>query len=182
MPDATTADIDKAVAAARTAFDEGPWPRMTPVERAAILTKVSEALKAEMEPMAELITTEMGSPGGLGDHGPGLRPHHDLRLLRRAGLDVRSSTRSARASWARCSWPRSRWAWWVPSAPGTSRCSSPPPSSVPSLVAGCTVVFKPAPETPLDALRLAEMFEEAGLPDGRARASSPPAARWASTW
>jgi betaine-aldehyde dehydrogenase len=59
VPDATNADIDRAVAAARTAFDEGPWPRMTPVERAAILTKVSDALKAEMQPMAELITSEM---------------------------------------------------------------------------------------------------------------------------
>ena len=41
VPDGTEADIDKAVAAARTAFDRGPWPRMTPTERAAILVKPS---------------------------------------------------------------------------------------------------------------------------------------------
>ncbi len=62
VPDATEADVDKAVALARDAFDNGPWPRMTPVERAEILTKVSQAIQADMQAFAELITTEMGSP------------------------------------------------------------------------------------------------------------------------
>ena len=66
VPDATEADVNAAVAAARQAFDHGPWPRMTPVERAAIVTKVSEAIKAELDPMAQLISTEMGSPIGWG--------------------------------------------------------------------------------------------------------------------
>src|SRR5262249_42633620 len=62
VPDATEGDIDKAVAAARMAFDRGPWPQTSPQERAAILAKVGEALMAEMTDMAELSTTEMGSP------------------------------------------------------------------------------------------------------------------------
>src|SRR5580692_9702822 len=62
VPDGTEADIDKAVAAARTAFDRGPWPRMTPAERAAILAQVGAQVTAEMNEMAEIITSEMGSP------------------------------------------------------------------------------------------------------------------------
>jgi aldehyde dehydrogenase (NAD+) len=66
VPEATEADVDAAVAAAREAFDNGPWPHMTPAERALVVTKVSEAIKGELEPMAQLISTEMGSPIGWG--------------------------------------------------------------------------------------------------------------------
>src|ERR1700690_2357980 len=62
VPDGTEADIDKAVAAARTAFDRGPWPRMTPAERAAIVATGGAQLMAEMADIAEVITNEMGSP------------------------------------------------------------------------------------------------------------------------
>ena len=62
VPDGTEGDIDKAVAAARTAFDHGPWPRMTPAERADVLAKVAAQIMAEMDDMAAIITQEMGSP------------------------------------------------------------------------------------------------------------------------
>src|SRR5271166_2304544 len=62
VPEAQNADVDRAVAAAREAFDHGPWPRMAPGERGAILTKVAEAIRNDMQGMAELISTEMGSP------------------------------------------------------------------------------------------------------------------------
>jgi len=179
VPDATTTDIDKAVAAARTAFDSGPWPRMAPAERAAILTKVSAALQAEMQPMAELITTEMDRRCH-GGPWPRSSPHHDLRLLRRAGLHLRlrrgppgphgrGPGGQGAGGCGRCHQP-----WNVPLFIAAAKLG-------PALVAGCTVVFKPAPETPLDALRLAELFEEAGLPEVSS-VSCPPAVRWASTW
>ncbi len=129
VPDATEADVDKAVAAAREAFDNGPWPRMAPAERADILTKVSAGHPGRHAGDSPSSSPPRWDHRCLGHDGPGLRPHHDPRLLRRARLDVRSSTRSARASWARCSWPRSRSVWSAPSAPGTCRCSSPRPSS-----------------------------------------------------
>ena len=69
VPDGTEGDIDKAVAAARTAFDHGPWPRMTPAERSDVLAKVGARIMAEMDDMAAIITQEMGSPisfSGLG--------------------------------------------------------------------------------------------------------------------
>jgi len=62
VPDATTADIDRAVSVARDAFDHGPWPHLAPAERAVILAKVADAINAQMGELAELITNEMGSP------------------------------------------------------------------------------------------------------------------------
>jgi betaine-aldehyde dehydrogenase len=62
VPDGTEADIDKAVAAAREAFDNGPWPRMTPSERAGYIKRLSDHIMGEMDDWAKLISTEMGSP------------------------------------------------------------------------------------------------------------------------
>ena len=62
VPEGTTADIDRAVAAARTAFDEGEWPRLSPEERIAAVQRFSDIYAARMMDMAQVITTEMGSP------------------------------------------------------------------------------------------------------------------------
>ena len=62
VPEGTTADIDRAVAAARTAFDEGEWPRMSPEDRIAAVQRFSDIYAARMMDMAQVITTEMGSP------------------------------------------------------------------------------------------------------------------------
>ena len=61
VPDATEADVDRAVAAARRAFDEGPWPRMTPEERADAIARLSAALQARSMDIADVITNENGS-------------------------------------------------------------------------------------------------------------------------
>ena len=165
VPDATTADIDVAVVAARTAFDSGPWPRMAPTERAAVLTKVSAALQAEMQPMAELITTEMGSPVSWGamaqvfaptmifDYYVGLAASFAFDEVRQ-GLTGEVLVAKEPVGVVGAISP-----WNVPLFIAAAKLG-------PALVAGCTVVFKPAPETPLAALRLAELFEEAGLPRG----------------
>ena len=62
VPEAQVADVDRAVAAAREAFDHGPWPRMAPTERAVVLTKVADAIRNDMQGISELISNEMGSP------------------------------------------------------------------------------------------------------------------------
>jgi aldehyde dehydrogenase (NAD+) len=59
---AVRSDIDAAVAAARTAFDSGPWPRMSVAERAAVLRGAAEYLRAGTDEIAGIITSEMGSP------------------------------------------------------------------------------------------------------------------------
>src|SRR5262245_24351418 len=61
-PEATEADIDRAVAAAREAFDHGPWPQSTPEERSEMLTRISQGIGARTEEIAQTITTEMGCP------------------------------------------------------------------------------------------------------------------------
>jgi aldehyde dehydrogenase (NAD+) len=165
VPEAVEGDVDAAVAAARQAFDQGPWPRMTPVERAAIVSKVSESIKAEMEPMAQLISTEMGSPIGWGlmaqvlapamifDYYIGLASTYPFDEIRQ-GMLGQVLVASEPVGVVAAITP-----WNVPLFLAAAKLA-------PSLVAGCTVVFKPAPETPLDAFRLAELFEEAGLPKG----------------
>ena len=59
--EATPQDVDRAVAAAREAFDRGPWPRMSPQERGAALLKVAELLKARQPELAQLWTTQVGA-------------------------------------------------------------------------------------------------------------------------
>ena len=166
VPDGTEADIDKAVAAARTAFDHGPWPRMTPAQRAEILRAVAAQVMAEMGDMAEIITREMGSPISFSGMGQVLAPtmifnyYADLATSYafdevRAGMlnpQVLVTKEPVGVVGAIAPWN-------VPLFIAAAKLA-------PSLAAGCTVVFKPAPETPLDAFRLAEIFVEAGLPKG----------------
>ncbi len=166
VPDATAADVDKAVAAARVAFDRGPWPRMSPTERAEILNKVGAALAAEMTDLAELIATEMGSPYSwaqlaqvmapsmIFSYYGGLAPTFPFDEIR-TGLvtpEVLVTKEPVGVVGAIAPWN-------VPLFLAAAKLA-------PSLAAGCTVVFKPAPETPLDAFRLAEILVEAGLPEG----------------
>jgi len=165
VPDGSEADVDAAVAAARYAFDKGPWPRMSAIERAEVIAKVSEAIKAELEPMAQLITTEMGSPIGWGlmaqvlapamifDYYIGLASTYAFDEVRQ-GLLGQVLVASEPVGVVAAITP-----WNVPLFLAAAKLA-------PSLIAGCTVVFKPAPETPLDAFRLAELFEDAGLPKG----------------
>ena len=61
-PEATPADMDRAVAAARRAFDEGPWPRMGVAERVEILRRLRNQYEARSDELAKLISSETGSP------------------------------------------------------------------------------------------------------------------------
>ncbi len=165
VPEATEADMDRAVEAARRAFDEGPWPKMTPAERAEVLTKVSQAIQGAMGDLAALISTEMGSPVSWGTMGQVLAPSMIFDYYAalagsyafdevRSGLMGQVLVTSEPVGVVAAVAP-----WNVPLFIAAAKLA-------PALVAGCTVVFKPAPETPLDAFRLAELFEEAGLPKG----------------
>jgi len=166
VPDGTEADLDLAVAAAREAFDHGPWPRMAPAERGAVLKKVADLIAAEMSEMAELITTEMGAPLLFSHMGQVAAPMMVLNYYAdlaatfkfdevRAGVlggDVLVAKEAVGVVGAITPWN-------VPLFLAVGKLA-------PALAAGCTVVLKPAPETPLDAFRLAELFEAAGLPEG----------------
>jgi aldehyde dehydrogenase (NAD+) len=165
VPHATEADVDRAAAAARTAFDSGDWPRLTPTERGKIVGQLADAYQARMEEMAQLITLEMGSPisfsrfvqaampVGLLRYYAGLAAEFPFEEERVGDLGRVLVTREPTGVVAAIT------PWNVPQCIALQKLS-------PALVAGCTVVLKPSPETPLDAYLLAEIADSVGLPPG----------------
>ncbi|MFF1263409.1 aldehyde dehydrogenase [Streptomyces sp. NPDC058321] len=162
VPHATAADVDAAVAAAREAFDNGPWPRLTPEERQATVTRFQELYNNRSAEMAALITAENGSPiavtTGLNVHG---LPEQTAAYLR-AAASVQWEQQLASGALLR------REAVGVVAAviPWNAPHQSALAKMVPALLAGATVVLKASPETAIDALALAEVFAEAGFPEG----------------
>jgi aldehyde dehydrogenase (NAD+) len=164
-PEATRADVDLAVAAARTAFDDGPWPRLAVSERMEKIEKLAAVYTSQADEMADLITAEMGSPRSFSRLGQATGAVSQMHLNlatakefewveRRQGLFGEVQVRRAPVGVVGAIVP-----WNVPQVLIM-------PKLIPALIAGCTVVVKPAPETPLDAMWLAEMLEEIDLPDG----------------
>lgn len=163
---ASVADVDRAVAAARAAFDDGPWPRCHVDERLAALRRLADRYHAGIEQMAGLVTAEMGSPMGFSRLGQswaawalidttiGVAESYDWEEVRPARFGGHTLVRGVPVGVVAAITP-----WNVPQITIVSKL-------VPALVAGCTVVVKPSPETPLDALLLARWVEEAGVPPG----------------
>ena len=166
VPEGSTADIDAAVAAARKAFDEGPWPRMSPAERIEVVQNLSGLYAARLGEMAEVITTEMGSPISFSNLAQAPAPWMQIEAFlgiarefpwestRPGALGSDVMVRHEPIGVVAAIPP-----WNVPQFTVLSKL-------VPALLAGCTVVVKPAPESPLDGYLLAEMLAEAGVPEG----------------
>lgn len=166
VPEGTAADIDAAVAAAREAFDSGPWPRLPAEERIEIVQGFSGRYAARLGEMAEVITTEMGSPISFSNLAQAPAPWMQIEAFltiarefpweaRRPGvLGPEVVVRHEPVGVVAAIVP-----WNVPQFTILSKL-------VPALLAGCTVVVKPAPETPLDGYLLAELLTEAGVPEG----------------
>ena len=166
VPEGTTADIDRAVAAARTAFDEGEWPRMAPEERIAAVQRFSDVYAARMMDMAQVITTEMGSPISFSQLAQSPAPWmmlnsfietakaHAWEEERTGVLGSPVIVRSEGVGVVGAIVP-----WNVPQFVTMSKLA-------PALLSGSTIVIKPSPETPLDAMLMAELLEEAGIPKG----------------
>ncbi len=159
-------DVDRAVTAARHAFDEGPWPRLDPAERIDAVRRLAALYGARRKEMAELITSEMGSPISFSKFAQATLP----AMLMTGLADIAEQV---------------EWEAWRPGLYGEDIIVRREPAGVvaaivpwnmpqfliagklvPALLAGCPIIVKPAPETPLDALLLAELVEELGLPPG----------------
>jgi aldehyde dehydrogenase (NAD+) len=158
-------DVDAAVAAARQAFDHGPWPRMDPHDRMSKIEELAAVYARHIDEMADLITAEMGSPRSFSRLGQAAGAASMMHLTlavgrefpwveRRQGVLGQAHLRRAPVGVVGAIVP-----WNVP------QCLI-MPKLIPALIAGCAVIIKPAPETPLDALWLAEMIEQVGLPEG----------------
>ena len=166
-----SADIDAAVRAARRAFDSGPWSRMTASERGKLVWKLADLLEQHTEEFATLETLDNGKP---------------LTVARAADVPLAVELFRYTAGWATklegSTIPLS-----VPYTPGAmyhAYTLREPVGVVgqiihwnfpllmaawklgPALASGCTVILKPAEQTPLSALRLGELVMEAGFPDG----------------
>jgi acyl-CoA reductase-like NAD-dependent aldehyde dehydrogenase len=160
VPLGTSADLAAAVSAARLAFDDGPWPRMSLDERRAVLRTAGELLANRAGELDELIASENGV----------VRTSHPGHSARAFDYFCRANLPEAEV---RCS-PTGASAWILHEPIGVVAAIVPWNGplwlallkTLPALLTGCTVVLKPAPETPLDSYVLAEAFLEAGLPPG----------------
>jgi len=164
-------DIDRAVRAARNAFENGPWPRLTVSERGRLIWKLADLLEENLEEFAELESLDNGKP---------------LKIARVADVPLAVDLFRYMAGWATKiegnTIPIS-----VPYTPGAKYLAYTLREPVgvvgqiipwnfpllmaawklgPALATGNTVILKPAEQTPLTALRLGELIQEAGIPDG----------------
>jgi betaine-aldehyde dehydrogenase len=164
VPEANEEDVNRVVAAARVAFDSGPWPQTTAQDRGRILFRLAERIRKEAAHLAELESRNSGKPiveaeydiadaatcfeyyGGmatkiLGQVNP--VPDNALSLSLREPIGVAAQI----IPW---NYPLLMAAWKL----------------APAIAAGCTCVLKPAEQTPLTALELASYLTDAGLPSG----------------
>lgn len=164
-------DVDKAVSAARKAFDDGPWSTMKPNERGKLMWKLADLIDQHSEELAQLETIDNGKP---------------YSVAKAADVPLASDLFRYMAGWATklegttipLSVP------YMPDAQFHAYTVREPIGVVaqiipwnfpllmaawklgPALATGCTVVLKPAEQTPLSAIRLGELICEAGIPDG----------------
>jgi betaine-aldehyde dehydrogenase len=144
VPEASAADVDRAVKAARAAF-EGGWRDATAQERGRILLRLAQKMRDELPRLAELETRNSGKPIVESElHGEVLPvPDNAVSLALREPIGVAGQI----IPW---NYPLLMAAWKI----------------APALCAGCTMVIKPAEQTPLTLLEFARCFAECGLPKG----------------
>ena len=171
VPAGDKPDIDDAVAAARKAFETGPWRRMTPSERGKIIWKLADLLEARTEEFARLESLDNGKPLAVA-RGADLPLAVDL-LRYMAGWSTKILGNTIPISVPYTSGERFHAytlrepigvvgqiiPWNFPLLMAVWKLG-------PALTTGCTVVLKPAEQTPLTALLLGELIQEAGFPDG----------------
>lgn len=164
VPFATAREVDAAVASAKDAFEHGPWPRMTPPERAEIMLGLADALTARLPVLAHLWTAQVGAPISLARQLLGLAVDRLRYFASLAATFEFETMRQTRHGHAR-----------ILSEPvGVAALIIPWNATIPilmtklgaALAAGCTCVVKSSPESPLDAMVLALCAVEAKLPPG----------------
>ncbi len=166
VPAAVAADVDAAVAAARKAFEEGPFPKWSPAERAAAIRRLSAAIQKRGPQFAETIGRQNGAPiaTALGtqvisatmalDAFAEIAETYPWESRRAGGLGQPIDVRQVPVGVCAAIVP-----WNVPLYLMATKIG-------PALAAGCTLVVKPAPETALDPYLLAEAIVEAEIPPG----------------
>jgi phenylacetaldehyde dehydrogenase len=167
IAEASAADVDRAVVAARAAMDDPEWSEMKPSRRARLINLLADALEANIDEFAALETLDNGMP--VRDAKFFHIPHAIESLRYNAGwatkLNGETVALSGMGTWHAYTLrePVGVVAQIVPwNAPLAMACAK----IGPALAAGCAVILKPAEETSLTALRLAHLVEEIGFPAG----------------
>ncbi|HSA49139.1 MAG TPA: aldehyde dehydrogenase [Yinghuangia sp.] len=165
VPLAGERDIDRAVAAARQAFDEGPWPRMPPADRAEVLARAAELLDKRADEIARVTADEMGCAisqarkAQTGLVASVFEYYAELTRTFAFEWTARTGDRAGLVSEEPVGVVGAIVAWNAPVTLAAWKVA-------PALAAGCTVVVKPAPEAPLSNYILAEALSDAGVPAG----------------
>jgi betaine-aldehyde dehydrogenase len=172
-PEGSRQDMQRAIAAARRAFDEGPWPRMVPRDRARIIRQIADALEAGKDRLRELITAEAGSTQSMmatqvdqpisflyhyAELAEKLDFEETLPLFIEQGITGPQPVHS-QAVHQPAGVVGAITTWNFPLYVLTQKLG-------PALAAGCTLVVKPPPFAPLVHLEVAKLIEGAGLPEG----------------
>lgn len=167
VPEANEADIDAAVAAARRAFYEGPWPRMSPAERAAKLREVSKAMGRKAKETARAWTAQIGTPHWMTEMvNPTIVSYLDYYADMIEGYLFEEARETDAPGCAVAMVVKEPVGVVAAVVPWNAPLGNLMAKAAPALAAGCTIVCKPAPESPIEAILFAEAIEEAGLPEG----------------
>ena len=164
VPVATAADMDRAVDAARRAFEDGPWPRLSPAERADVLQDVASCLRKREADISSVLVDEMGCaisqvPRMTASVAPVFEYYADLSRSFEFERTVLTGDRGGLVTQEPVGVVAAIVPW---NAPVTLTAWK----VAPALAAGCTVVVKPPPEAPLSNYVIAEALHEAGVPAG----------------
>src|SRR6266436_2012715 len=165
ITEADTADVDKAIAAARDAFNKGPWRKMSAAQRGVLMNKLADVIEKHADELAQLETLDNKKPA---------------HVARAADLPLTIACYHYYAGWADKNHGKT-----IPVSGNYFCYTKHEPVGVvgqiipwnfpllmqawklgPALATGCTVVMKPAEQTPLTALRVGELMLEAGFPEG----------------
>lgn len=167
VAEATAQDVDKAVQAAHKAFYDGRWSKLTPKDRSVALWRLGDLLNQHLEKFARVESDNTGKPYEFVSLGADMPFTVDnLRFFSAAARDTHGYSAGEYMPGATSIYRREPVGvvgqiapWNYPLMMGIWKIG-------PALAAGCTVVLKPAPTTPLTTLMLAELIKEAGIPDG----------------
>jgi phenylacetaldehyde dehydrogenase len=172
LAEGTFEDVDRAVAAARTAFENAAWRGMTPALRARLLWRIADAIEAHADELAELETLDQGKSLKTARFGEIPGAIEQFRYY--AGFATKILGTTIPTSIAYQPPGKQVFAYTTREPIGVVAAITPWNSPLlmaamklaPALAAGCTIILKPAEETSLTALRLAELLGEVGLPPG----------------
>jgi aldehyde dehydrogenase (NAD+) len=159
------ADVDRAVAAARRAFDDGPWSRFTPMQRQRVMLKLADLIDENIAEFGLLDSMEMGAPVGLGDFGS--PPSDTMRYYAGWPTKLHGETVGNSISESMFTYTLKQPVGVVAAiVPWNGPLISAMWKMGPALAAGCTMILKPAEEAGLSPLLLGELAMEAGFPPG----------------